>query len=486
MIKRLLLVMLVTLGILLLALAGNTLRQRSQQVVAARATPIAVNAAQAAQHLAGALRFRTIASADDSAHHLDQFLQLHDYLQQTYPHLHAVTNREVIGQTSLLFRWQGSDPAARPVLWMAHQDVVPIAAGTEADWQVPPFDGVVRDGYVWGRGAWDNKGNLIAMLEALERLAIDGFRPRQTIYVVSGADEEVGGQRGAAAIAALLQTRGVQPDYVLDEGLLITQGMMAGLHQPAALIGIAEKGYATFHLQLRGAPGHSSMPPPTTLIGDMAAALTRLERQPLPARVSGVAQQMLSTLAPEMSLTNRVLLSNLWLTAPLVGSQLQKQPSTNAMLRSTAAVTIIAGGNKDNVLPGVVDATVNFRLLPGDTQATVLAHLQRALGNHAIQITAAPGNSEAAPIADTAAPGYQRLQRTVRALFTDTLVAPGLMIGATDARFFVPLTGNVYRFSPVRAGPTDLARFHGTNERIAVTNLVEMIQFYHLLLQQAG
>ena len=123
------------------------------------------------------------------------------YLAQRYPKVHATLKREVVGGTSLLYTWHGSDPKAMPIALMAHQDVVPVAPGTEADWQAEPFGGVVKDGFVWGRGAWDDKGNLIAQLEAVEMLLASGFKPRATIYLVFGADEEVGGQRGARQIA---------------------------------------------------------------------------------------------------------------------------------------------------------------------------------------------------------------------------------------------------------------------------------------------
>lgn len=483
MIKRLLLV---TLVCLLLAIAVNTWRQGSQQLHVAATTPIALDANLAAQHLAGALRFQTIASAEVADQSADQFLQLHDYLQRTYPHVHAAMTREIVGKYSLLYRWQGSDAAARPVMLMAHQDVVPIAAGTTASWQVAPFEGVIRDGFVWGRGAWDNKGNLLSMLEALERLAATGFKPRQTIYLAAGADEEVGGKRGALAIAGLLQSRGVKLDYVLDEGLIITDGMMNGLQQPAALIGIAEKGYATIYLSMRGAPGHSSMPPATSLIGSMSAALVRLEQHPLPLKINGAARAMLTTLAPEMTLTNRLLLSNLWLTGPLVARQLQKNPSTNAMLRTTAALTIFNAGNKDNILPGTADAAVNFRLLPGDSEAGMLAHVRQVVANEAITVRLGAGNSPPSSVADTQSASYRTINRTVREIFPEALVAPGLMIGATDSRYFASIADNVYRFSPVRARPDDLARFHGTNERISVRNFAEMIQFYYRLLHTAG
>jgi carboxypeptidase PM20D1 len=388
-----------------------------------------------------------------------------------------------VGQKALLYTWAGSDPAARPIALMAHQDMVPIAPGTEKAWSVDPFGGAIQDGFVWGRGTLDNKGNLFAQMEAIELLIGQGFKPTQTVYLVMGDDEEVSGLRGALPIAELLKSRGVRLDWVLDEGLLVLDGVLPGLSKPAALIGLAEKGYGTFFLSLDTAPGHSSMPPQHSAIGSMSAALARLEANPMPGGIQGVAAQMFGTLAPEMSGLNRVLLSNLWLTRRLVQGQLEKSPSSNAMLRTTTALTIVRAGNKDNVLPGRAEAAVNFRILPGDSIDSVEKHLKSALGNDAIQVKRYPGNSEPSPVSPTDSTGYRAIEQAVRQTFPDAVVAPGLMTAATDSRHFSLVSDAVYRFSPFRVKAEDLARFHGTNERVSIANYGEMIQFYQQLLR---
>ena len=472
-----------------LALAGvlafNTLRSESRQLRVAPAAPLALDEAAVAGRLAAALRWRTISSASDAEANADQFAGLQAQLARAFPRLHAALKREVVGH-SLLYTWQGSDAATQPALWMAHQDVVPVAPGTEADWQQPPFDGVLKDGFIWGRGAWDDKGSLLAQMEAVEALLAAGFAPRQTLYLAYGADEEVGGGRGAVALAALLKSRGVRLAYVLDEGMLVTEGILAGLDKPAALIGVAEKGYLSVDLALATAPGHSSMPPRASAIGMLSTALARLERNQLPASMRGMAQEMFATLAPEMSGFQRVALANLWLFGPLLQRQLEQGASTNAMLRSTTALTIFHAGNKDNVLPGKADATVNFRLLPGDSVAGVLEHVRRTIDNPAIALSVQPGQSEPSRVSRTDTAQYQALNRTVRQVFAGAVVVPGLVLGATDSRHFEALSDNVFKFSPVRAGPNDLARFHGTNERIAIKNYVEMIRFYHQLLRNSA
>jgi len=482
--KRVLLVLLGVVLLLVAVLVLNTYRQRSHQLDVAPAPKPAIDAEEVAESLAGAIRLRTISSRDDPSQNAGEFLQLHAWLAQRFPKLHATLQRELMpdGRT-LLFTWPGNDANAGPIALMAHQDVVPIATGSARQWQVEPFSGLVRDGFVWGRGAWDDKGNLIAQLQAVELLLEAGFTPKSTVYLAFGADEEVLGG-GAQEIVKRLQERDVRLDFVLDEGLLITQGVTPGIERPVALLGVAEKGFLSVQLEVRATPGHSSMPPPpgSGAISLMNRALQQLEERQFPSRLRGVAREMFAVLTPEMSGLQRVVLSNLWLFGPLVEAVLTNQASTNAMLRTTTALTMINAGIKDNVLPGEAKATVNFRLLPGETRDTVLRHVREVVGEQ-IKISALPGSSEPSPVSSTQSPGYRLIAQTIRSLFPDTLVAPGLMVGATDSRSFAPITDHIYRFSPMRARPEDLPRFHGTNERIAISNLVELVQFYHQLIK---
>ncbi|HET9645245.1 MAG TPA: M20 family peptidase [Burkholderiaceae bacterium] len=488
MIKRLLVAIALLLLALVAAVAFNTVRLRSRQLDPPPGPPLALDEAAAAERLGEAIRYRTVSDRHDETVNAEQFLALQEHLRKAYPRVHSSLRLEHVGGLSLLFTWPGTDPSLEPILLMAHQDVVPIAPGTDADWKEPPFSGAVKNGFVWGRGSWDDKGNLIAQLEAVERLLADGFAPRRPVMLAFGADEEVGGARGAAQIARLLAQRGVKFQFILDEGLLITQGLMPGLRAPLALIGVAEKGYASVVLKVRAAPGHSSMPPPpgSSAIGKASATLVRIEQQQFPAEIRGVAQKMFDTLAPEMPPLQRVTLANLWLFGPLVRRQLEDVPSANAMLRTTTALTLFNAGNAENVLPGQAEAVVNFRILPGDSIESALRHVKEIAGQDGTEISLLGAGSEPSAIASIFGPQYELMNRTVRELFPGTLVAPGLMIGATDSTHFRALSEHIYRFSPVRAGPADLPRFHGTNERISIDNLGDLIRFYHRLLQQGA
>ena len=485
--KLMALIVVVVLAVLL-AVGVRTFTMPSRQLAVAAVAPVAVDVAGASGRLGAAVRFKTIASMSDADANAAEFTGLHALLQASFPKAHAVMKREVIGSYGLLYTWPGSDPKAAPIALMAHQDVVPIAPGTESDWQQPPFSGAVSGGFVWGRGAWDDKGNLMSMLEAVELLAGSGFTPRQTVYLVFGHDEELGGHRGAEQVAKLFKQRGVQLQFIVDEGLLITEGVLKGLDKPAALVGVAEKGYLTVQLTASATPGHSSMPPPqpeASSIGMLAAGLARLDDKQMPLAIRGLSQDMFESIAPEMSGLNRVFLSNLWLFKPVIESQLKKAASTSAMMRTTTALTVINAGNADNVLPGRANALVNFRLAPGDSSDQVVEHVSKVLANPAIQVEKAVGFSEASRVAATDAPGFRLINQTLRQLHADVVVAPGLMLGATDSRHFGEVADNIYKFSPVRATSEDLKRFHGTNERISSANYAELIQFYHQLLRNA-
>jgi carboxypeptidase PM20D1 len=490
MIRKALLFVLAALLLLAAALSLNTWGKGSRQLAVEPLAALAVDEAGAANRLAEAVRLRTVSTRDDARLNADQFQALRTLLQQRFPRVHAALKREIVGELSLLYTWEGSDAQARPVLLMAHQDVVPIAPGTEGDWREPPFSGAVKDGYVWGRGAWDDKGNLLAQLEAVEMLLAAGYKPPRTVYLAYGADEEVGGLRGAARIASLLKSRGVRLDFVLDEGLLVLDGILPGLRQPAAMIGVAEKGYLSVVLKISATPGHSSMPPArgSSAIAMMSAALKRLDDRQLPAGIRGVAGEMFDTLAPEMGGFSRVALSNLWLFGPLVQKQLEQSASTNAALRTTTALTIVNAGNKENVLPGRAEATVNFRILPGDSKEQVLEHVRSQVGAVVpagqFELYALPGAVDASKVAPTDSAQYRVLNRTIREVFPDALVAPGLMIAATDSMHYGEISDHIFKFSPVRANAEDLKRFHGTNERLSIANYADAIRFYHRLITQ--
>jgi carboxypeptidase PM20D1 len=483
--KKILLALAAVVAVLLAVVAVNTFRLTSRQVRVAPVTPMGVDAVGAAQRLAAALRFRTVSQQEGAPPAAEEFRGLREHLERSFPLVHARLRREIVGEQSLLYEWPGRDPALPAVLLAGHLDVVPVDPATEAAWSQPPFAGTIAGGYVWGRGAMDDKSGVLGILEAVEKLQAEGHEPQRTLFLAFGHDEEVGGHGGAARIADALRGRGVRLDYVLDEGLIVAEGILP-LRPPVGLIGIAEKGSLSLELSVAGEGGHSAMPPAQTAIGILAAAIGRVEAHSLPGGVRGVARQTFEALGPEMGPGPRMLFANLWLFRPLVERRLSASPNTNASIRTTTAVTMIEGGVKDNVLPSRARAVVNFRILPGDSIASVTDHVRRVVADPRVAVERRALRAwEPSPVSGTASRGFGLVERTIREVFPDAVVAPALVLGATDGRHYAGLTGDVYRFLPQRQGRDELKRYHGTDERIAADNHARGIEFYYRLIHSS-
>lgn len=451
------------------------------------APPIALDADAAVQRLAGALRIPTVSHAEAQKNDPAAFAAFAEYLERGFPRAHAALARERVGQ-SLLFTWTGKDPAAPPLLLLAHMDVVPVEPGTEAGWTHPPFGGVVADGTIWGRGARDDKSSVLALMETAEWLAGQGFQPARTVYLAFGHDEEIGGNEGARKIAALLKSRGVTNADLLDEGsAVLADGIIPDVRRPVAAIMAAEKGYLSVQLRVRAEGGHSSRPPRETAVGRLARAVARVQDHPLPTRLVRPVTDTFDRLLPEMPFGRRLVLANRWLFGPLIRRGLAGNPTTNAIVRTTTAPTVFQAGVKDNVLPAEATAVVNFRLLPGDGAASVMAHVRKVVDDDGVEVTEYGGfGNEASEPSPLDGAFFRLLERTSQEIFPDAVVSTGLVIGATDARNYAGVYATRYNFSPSVVTPADLPTIHGTDERIQADNYLGMIRFYVQLLRNAG
>lgn len=475
------------LGIALALVVGiavaRALTVSSRQVAVAAVPRLGFDEAQAAQRLSGAIRIRTVSVVE--GRDAQAFAEFRAYLASNWPLVHQRLQREEVGE-SLLFTWKGSDAAAAPVVLLAHQDVVPVDPSTEHKWTQPPWEGRIADGFVWGRGALDDKASLCATLEAVQGLLSEGFVPRRTVLLAMGHDEEVRGS-GATALVDLLASRNVKPRWVLDEASGITDGVVKGLTSKLALIAVAEKGFFTVELKVDGEGGHSSMPPKQTQAGILAAAVTRLEATPFPASFDGPVGVFFDTVAPEMPFGPRLALSNRWLFGPLLMRQLLAAPPTAAALRTTTAVTMLASGVKDNVLPNTAWAAVNFRIRSGETRESVLARVRQVIDDSRVTATGreASLSSEPSAVSPVDAEGYRLIERTIRGIFPGTLVAPNVSNGASDSRFFTRISPQVYRFVPLVLRSEDLPRIHGIDERVGVAAYADLVRFYRQLIKDA-
>lgn len=448
------------------------------------APPIRVDVAGAAGRLSQAIRIQTISHQDPAEDQPEAWLRLHDWLQASYPAAHAAMRREVVAERTLVYTWPGTDPALAPIVLMAHQDVVPVTAGTEGDWKHPPFEGRIAEGAVWGRGAIDDKGSLVGLFEAVETLAASGFQPKRTVILVSGHDEEVRGV-GARAANALLQARGVKAEFVLDEGLAVIEDNPI-TQAPVALIGVGEKGYATMQVTARADGGHSSAPPDDGGgVATLSRALTAIVDHPFPMKFEGPAAAMLQSLAGEAPLPVKVAAANTWLFEPLIIRQTAATPTGAALLHTTIAPTMLKGSPKENVLPQDATAWVNYRIAPGQTSADVMAHTRAAVGDLPVDLAWTKTPDEPSPVSSTRSDAWKILSAVAHEV-TKAPVAPGLVTAGTDSRYLQPIAKDVYRFQPVTFSLTAARMVHGTNEHLTLKNLEAMVQFYGRLIATAA
>ncbi|WP_018148306.1 M20 family peptidase [Henriciella marina] len=445
--------------------------------------PPSISAEAAAQNLSRAIQFRTITlrSGDPREGQEGPWLELQAWLEDTYPAFHAAAPKETVpGGYTVLYTWEGSDTSLDPLLLMAHQDVVPVNIGTEGDWTGAPFAGEIVDGYIYGRGAMDDKGSLVALMEALNALAEDGFQPQRTILVQLGHDEEVSGS-GAEAGIALLKSRGVTPVMALDEGFMVIEDnpITGGT---LGLIGVAEKGYLTVQLTVTAAGGHSSAPPKDSATVRLSRALIALDENQMPADLAKApTSDMMAVISTDLGFVPRMAMANQWLFGGMVEGQFSGSPQGNAMVRTTTAPTMLSGSAKENVLAQRATAIVNFRVHPNNTIEDVLAHIGNVTSDiEGLEYAPVDGGigSEASPVSATDNRAYGVLNAVARATGDGAPVAPALVIGATDARYASAITEDVYRFAPSIVGPADLAGFHGTNERLSVENMGNLSRGY--------
>lgn len=441
----------------------------------------------AAQRLSKALQFKTISVQDRKAAEAviydDEFTKFQDWLAETYPAFHSVVSTERVADLTPVHTWTGSDGSLDPLVFLAHQDVVPALASTNG-WDYPPFDGTIAEGFIYGRGTLDDKGSLIGIVEAANALAESGFTPKRTLIFVFGHDEEVTGY-GAKAAADLLQSRGISPYAVFDEGGAVVSGVV--MDGQAAVLGVAEKGYLTLTLTSEAVGGHSSTPPDYTAIGSLARAIAAIEANPFKRDFDPVTKEMIAALAPHQPFIKRALMSNLWLFGPLVKRSLEESDTTRALLGTTIAPTIINAGFKENAMPREAVALVNFRLHSRDSVQSVIDHVTRVIDNPRIKITQPESlDSEASPISQIGTGPYLMIADVLSRSFDGVPIVPNTVTGATDSRFFTNITSDIYRFTPIQTTAEDLKGFHGINERISVDAHARSIQVYHLLMRESG
>ncbi len=470
--KKIVLFILLAVVLLLGVLVFNTVTLSSKQVASVPVENIKLPD-DIYQNLSNGLQYKTISFSEDAIPDSTAFFGFHRYLEETFPLTHATLSLEKINTYSLLYTWKGSDPSKKPIILMSHQDVVPVDQPTLGDWEAGPFDGVITETDIIGRGSLDDKGTLIGLMEAVEKLIEESFVPSQTIYLAFGHDEEVGGAKGAAEIAKHLKAKGVHAAMALDEGGFLAENLVPGIDNPVAMVNLAEKGFSSFRLIVETKGGHSSQPPKENTIGMLAQAIVDLENNQLPYKLVKPIDYQLEYMGAELPFLKKVAFANPWLF---------DKPILEALnAHTTTAPTIISGGVKNNVIPTVAEATINFRILPGETITSVQEHIESTISDK-IKVEPVGFLTNPSEVSTIDSESYKILEQTIRNLFANSVVVPGLVGGGTDARYFYDISDDVYRFYPIRLGPKTMTRFHGIDEKISKDNYKEIIEFsYHLI-----
>jgi carboxypeptidase PM20D1 len=482
--KKILRLLIWLIVMLLIIIVVKTLLSKSLQYEAEK-VEIILAGNESVDHLSAAVRFPTISYSIESPVDTVAFSGFMDFITGAYPMVAEKLPREVFGKFSLLYTWKGKNPSLNPVVLMAHYDVVP--AGDTTMWERKPFSGDIDSGFIWGRGTLDDKAAMISILEAVEKLLNEGYEPERTIYLSFGHDEELMGFRGAGKIAETLKERGIEAEYVLDEGLAVAIGMIPMMKRPVALIGTSEKGYMTVKLEVEMPGGHSSTPEKESALIVLNKAIYNIVRKPLPAEISGSVNSFIHYIGPEMPFYAKAIFENEWLFKPLLLKIYSGSASGNALIRTTIAVTIFKSGIKENVIPTKAEAAINFRILPGMTPERILDHIVKAADDSRVKfLTSKETINEPSPVSPTDVPGFRKIFTTLRQVYPEAVVAPNMMLGASDSKYFSLITANIYKFAPIIITSEDMSRIHGLNERTSVENFKRGIGFYYQLIKNSN
>ncbi|ANF49782.1 peptidase [Chryseobacterium glaciei] len=460
----------------------------------------------AVQRLSNGIKIATISTGELGDFDYSTFDTFKEYLKKSYPELYQNTENYEVNEYGLVFKLKGSQPNLEPILFLSHMDVVPPGDGdiknkeenifkpddkvlsrvtkVAEDWDYAPFSGAVANGRIYGRGTIDMKGMLFSLMESMTNLIKNKHVPQRDIYLAFGFDEEVGGQKGALQIANHFKKQGLKFDAVYDEGgLVLEKGSVKGIDSDVAVIGCAEKGFLSAKIKVKGLGGHSSMPPMESAIGKAAIIMQRLEKSQMKPEITPLIKEFFNNIGGVMPFTSRLAISNQWLLKSLLLSQLEKNNSTNALIRTTTALTMMKGSDAPNVLSPEVEFVVNFRILPGNTIKDVKQHIAEATKGFDVEVEEVDNTREASAVSPTNTKAFQLIQAGIKEIYPNAIAAPYLTMAATDAYKYQIVSKNVYRFMPIKINNSEQQSIHSTNEYISIENYLKMIHYFEFIMK---
>ena len=440
---------------------------------------INVDADKATRDLAEMIKCQTISHRNPDEDDEGEFLKFEQLLPKLFPKVYATCSFEKVGNRGLLLRWKGKNPDS-PSVFMSHYDVVSVEA---ADWQKPAFEGILEDGFLWGRGTLDTKGTLNGILQAAEALIAEGFVPNNDVYFAFGGNEEVSGD-GSYGIVQLFKQRGITPGLVLDEGGAVCTGVFPGVKKPIALIGTGEKGQLNIQYTVKGGGGHSSSPKANSPIIRLSRACLNVEKSSFKYTLSSPTAQLFDTAGRHSNFLYRMIFANQWIFGGVLGIYSKLAGGEfNAIVRTTTAFTQMSGSKGQNVIPAVATMVSNHRIIPGENVESVVAHVTKAVNDENVKVSVING-VDPSVISRTDCEAYERVRSTVAETWQDTIVTPYLMVAGSDSRHWGEISDKVYRFSAMALSKEERGMIHGNDERIPVETIVRTVEFFARIMKK--
>lgn len=457
---------------------------------------------QAIRRFVGGIRIPTISNEFYDQTNFKPFEEFMTYLADSYSDVYRVMHVDTINKYGLVFHWKGTDSKLNPILFLSHYDVVPVfgydpTAAISTDtvfqlndrplppidsyaekWDYPPFSGAVANGRIYGRGTLDMKCMLFSLMEGADNLIAEGFQPERDIWFAFGHDEEVSGRQGALKIADYFKDKGLHFDAVYDEGGIIAApgSAMESIKVPLALVGVGEKGFVTLRLTVKGIGGHSSMPPSKGSLVYAAEIIEKLNKDQFPARIISPIANFFTNVGGSMGFFSRMAIANQWLLKPLLLKTMEKSPASNALVRTTTAITMAKGSDAPNVLASDAEVTVNFRILPGDSVAGVIEHVKNICEGYDVSIEVI-SQREPSDISPENVRGFQIIKEELAKIYPATIVTSYITIGGTDSYKYQIVSNDIYRFLPICLNQYEQRTIHNENEYISLENFGK-IQWY--------